>query len=238
MSSTSLFLRAVPAPHDWDDARATPTALVRARIFDAITRAVAEKGYAAATVSDITARSRISRRTFYEQFADKEESFLLAYESASHATLREIAARTAHIPAEDWRGRLQAGLETYVGILAEDPPLAQVTLIDILGAGPRALAAREQILQQYTDFYRRLAARACQAGSITPVPETFLRGLVGAIAEIVQHEILEGRVQQLPDLVPTLNALALVVLGEGRAAERPAPATASIKRATGTRRRG
>src|ERR1700690_1931506 len=106
MSVPSLFLRAVPAPHDWDDARATPAALVRARIFDGITRAVADKGYAAATVADITARSRISRRTFYEHFADKEECFLLAYEAAGRATLREIATATAGVPAADWRGRL------------------------------------------------------------------------------------------------------------------------------------
>ncbi len=213
MTTTSLFLRAVPPPADWDDARGTPAALVRARIFDAITRAVAEKGYAATTVSDVTARSRISRRTFYENFADKEDCFLLAYESASQATLRSIAAATRGVRADDWRQRLAIALKTYVGILAEDPQLAQVTLIDILGAGPAALVIRERVLEQYTDFYRRLSARACQAGAMAPVPDVFLRGLVGAIAEIVQHELLAGRVRELPDLVPTLEQLTLAVLG-------------------------
>jgi AcrR family transcriptional regulator len=217
VSAPSLFLRAVPAPHDWEDARATPAAFVRARIFDAVVRAVAQKGYAATTVADIIAHAHISRRTFYEHFSDKEEGFLLAYEFASRATLREIEEATSRVSAADWRGRLQLGLQTYVGILAEDPPLAQVTLIDILGAGPRALSLREGILEQYTDFYRRLGARACQAGATSPVPDIFLRGLVGAIAEIVQQEIQAGRVQRLPQLVPTLTELALVVLGEGRA---------------------
>jgi AcrR family transcriptional regulator len=214
MAAPSLFLRAVPAPHDWDDARATPAALVRARMFDAITRAVAEKGYAATTVADVAARSRVSRRTFYEHFSDKQECFLGAYESASQATLLEVATATRALSSEDWRGRLGVALKTYVGILADDPELAQVTLIDILGAGPRALALREQILEQYTDFYRRLAARASRDGSLSPVPEVFLRGIVGAIAEIVQHELLANRVEQLPDLVPTLVALALTVLGD------------------------
>jgi AcrR family transcriptional regulator len=228
MSTTSLFLRAVPPPADWEDARGTPAALVRARIFDAMTRAVADKGYAATTVSDVTARSRISRRTFYENFADKEECFLLAYESASQATLQSIATATRGVRADDWRRRLGIALATYVGILAEDPQLAQVTLIDILGAGPAALAIRERVLEQYTDFYRRLAARACQAGAMTAVPDAFLRGLVGAIAEIVQHELLAGRVRELPDLVPTLEQLTLTMLGEppahasGEAARRVA----------------
>ncbi len=213
MSATSLFLRAVSPPSDWDDARATPAALVRARVFDAIVRAVAEKGYATTTVADVTARSRISRRTFYEYFSDKEDGFLRAYESASHTTLSEIAEATRELPAEDWRGRLHVGLETYLGILADDPALARVTLLDILGAGPKGLELREQVLQHYTDFYRRLAARAFQAGAISPVSEVFLRGLVGAIAEIVQREILGGRVRELRELVPTLEKLALVMIG-------------------------
>jgi len=214
VGATSIFLQAVPPPDDWDDARATPAALVRARIFDAMTRAVAEKGYAASTVADVTARSHVSRRTFYEQFADKEECFLLTYQAASLATLARIARATSALPVEDWRDRLTVALETYVGVLSDDPELAQVTLIDILGAGPRALAAREEILQQYTDFYRRLAARACQANGLSPVPDVFLRGVVGAIAEIVQQELMAGRVRALPNLVPTLARLALIVLGD------------------------
>jgi AcrR family transcriptional regulator len=224
MSAPSLFLRAVPAPHDWEDARATPAALVRARMFDAITRAVAEKGYAATTVADITARSRVSRRTFYEHFSDKEDCFLGAYQSASEATLSAVAAATREHPAGDWRGRLTTALVTYIGILAEDPELAQVTLIDVLGAGPRALAVREQILEQYTDFYRRLAVRASRAGSLAPVSDVFLRGIVGAIAEIIQHELLAKRVGELPDLVPTLVALTLTVLGDRESSHRPVAA--------------
>jgi len=214
MGATSLFLRAVPAPSDWEGARATPAALIRARIFDAITRAVAEKGYAATTVADITARCRISRRTFYEHFADKETCFLGAYESASMATLESIAQATAPIAATEWQERLRVALETYVGILAEDPELAQVTLIDILGAGPRALVMREDVLERYTDFYRRLSARASHSGAVTPVPDVFLRGLVGAIAEIIQRELLADRARELPQLVPTFVQLTLTVFGD------------------------
>jgi AcrR family transcriptional regulator len=228
MGAPSLFLRAIPAPADWTDARATPAALVRARIFDAITRAVAEKGYSATTVADIAARSQISRRTFYEHFADKEECFLGAYESASGAALEAIARATSQIPAARWRERLSAALETYIGILADEPELAQVTLLDILGAGPRALQAREEVLERYTDFYRRLAKRA-RSGSIAPVPDVFLRGLVGAIAEIVQHELLAGRARELPDLVPTLVELTLAVLGD-RPIDAHRPATAAVAR--------
>jgi AcrR family transcriptional regulator len=221
VSAVSLFLRAVPAPHDWDDARATPTALVRARIFDAITRSVAEKGYAGATVTDITARARISRRTFYEHFADKEECFLLAYETASRATMSEIEQATNDVPVDDWRRRLTVALDTYIGILAEDPQLAQVTLIDVLAAGPRALLVREHVLDNYVDFYRRLSIRARQADSVAPVPSLFLRGIVGATAEIVQHELMADRASELPDLVPTLVTFTLTVLGDGAGMSRP-----------------
>src|SRR6266550_4193374 len=54
----------------------TPSA--RGRMLEAIAQAVAMKGYAATTVGDVIARAGVSRKTFYEQFADKEDCFYAA----------------------------------------------------------------------------------------------------------------------------------------------------------------
>src|SRR5271167_851895 len=61
----------------------------RERILAATIAAVGTKGYGATTIGDITRRARVSRDTFYEQFASKEACFLAAYD----ATTRELLER-------------------------------------------------------------------------------------------------------------------------------------------------
>ena len=85
----------------------------RTRLVDAMAQIVAEKGYPATTVADVVERAGVSRRTFYEQFADKEACFLAAYDAGLEAVLcrvgyavdvsdrKRTADRLAH--AEDLR---------------------------------------------------------------------------------------------------------------------------------------
>jgi hypothetical protein len=84
-------------------------------------------------------------------------------------------------------------LETYLSHLADEPHFARVLLIEVLGAGSRALAMRERILAIYVDGYRTLHALALQEEPEIPrIPDTFLRGLVGGIAELVQECLLDS----------------------------------------------
>src|SRR5687767_6279952 len=66
----------------------------RGRLLVAMSDVVGEKGYAAATVADVLAKAGVSRRTFYEHFADKEACFLAAYD---HGVAAMLAAVTEQI---------------------------------------------------------------------------------------------------------------------------------------------
>src|SRR4051812_4425661 len=103
----SLFLRDVPA----GDGPAAGAADQRARLLDAITRVVVRKGYARATVADVVEVAGVSRRTFYEQFADKEACFLAAYEAAGAAVVADIAAAVEQLGGARWQERLHCALE-------------------------------------------------------------------------------------------------------------------------------
>src|SRR5687768_18574853 len=63
----------------------------RTRLLEAVGRAVAERGYAAATIDDVVRRAGVSKKTFYEHFADKQDCFLAAYEAASEELLERFA---------------------------------------------------------------------------------------------------------------------------------------------------
>jgi AcrR family transcriptional regulator len=69
--------------------------------------AVVERGYLATTIADIVRHARVSKRTFYEHFADKEECFLSAYASTSEYLLRLVAAAAEGEP--EWQSRIGPG---------------------------------------------------------------------------------------------------------------------------------
>jgi AcrR family transcriptional regulator len=217
----SLFLQSVPAPRDWNQARATGTSIVRARICQAMAEVVAKQGYAAVTVSDVVRAAHVSRRTFYEHFQDKEDCFVETYRTGCENGIAQIDAALRALEDPDWRTRLWVSIETYVSILAAEPHFAKVLLIDVLGAGSRALEMRERVLGIYVEHYRALRERARSEDPDLPdVPDQFLRGLVGGIAELVQQSLLESEPEGVSDrlrsLTPTLVSFATAVLTSGR----------------------
>jgi AcrR family transcriptional regulator len=227
-AAPSLFLRSVRVPQDWDDVSETTSSITRARIFEAMAGAVSERGYAAVTVKDVVSTGRISRRTFYEHFQDKEQCFLETYRTGCENGIAQIDASLRELEDPDWRTRLSVSLDCYLGILAAEPHFARVLLIDVLGAGPEALAARERVLSGYVEHYRGLGERArAEEPDLPAVPDAFLRGLVGGIAELSQQCLLESPAEEVSDnlraLHPTLFSFAASVLTGGRENRSRAP---------------
>src|SRR2546430_485761 len=77
----------------------------RGRLVEAMAQVVAEKGYPATTVADVVERAGVSRRTFYEQFADKEACFLAAYDVGLSAVLGRIREAVEVRLHAGWRER-------------------------------------------------------------------------------------------------------------------------------------
>jgi AcrR family transcriptional regulator len=169
-------------------------------MLDAVVAAVAEGGFADMTVADVVARAGVSRRTFYEQFDDKLDCFLAAYETRADALLHEVEEAVATAAPAD---RLRAGLSAYLGRLAAEPTFARVLTIDILGAGPRALEVRERVRLRFAETYRGISR-----------DDDVLRALVGGIAELVQARVLAGEAASLPELVPTLEGFVRGIAGD------------------------
>src|SRR3954447_22686386 len=183
--------------------RAAASASQRARLLDAMTRAVAGKGYAKVTVSDVVALAEVSRRTFYEEFTDKEACFVAAYETGSRLVIDDIRGAVRAADADDWHERVRVGIECYLATLSAEPDLARMLLVDVLGAGPRAVELRRRVREDFAELY---------AGSEGQVSAPYRRALVGAISELVQEHILTAGAATLGDLSPTLVDLAWTVL--------------------------
>ena len=110
-----------------------------ARILEGFTAALAEKGYAPTTIADIVAKARVSKRTFYEHFEDKEACLLAAYRAATSAMMEAMAAAFDANAARPWPEQVEAVIDAYVTALESTPSLTRTCLVEMAAAGPRAL---------------------------------------------------------------------------------------------------
>jgi AcrR family transcriptional regulator len=185
----------------------------RARMLAAMVDAVAQKGYARVVVADVVQRAGVSRKTFYEQFENKEECFLAAYDAGVDRLLAAIDDAVA-APAPDWLAGARRAVEVYLQAMATSPSFARAFLIEVLGAGPVALARRDSVQERFAAQLAAIHRRA--RADIPEIPElashTF-RAAVGAVNELVTAHVLEHGAATLPELTaPILDVhLALLV---------------------------
>jgi AcrR family transcriptional regulator len=187
----------------------------RERMLRAVAHVSAEKGYTGMSVADIIGAAGVSRRTFYEHFEDKEQCFLVSYDAAVHQVTRVV--EEAYAGEDAWRDGARAALRRFLEYLAAEPEFARMCIVEVLAAGPRALARRDAAMER---FRRVVEAGRDEAGVSPSVPALAGETAVGAIYEVVYARILRGEVAQLPELLPDmLYCVVAPFLGPGEAAE-------------------
>jgi AcrR family transcriptional regulator len=177
----------------------------RTRLLEAVGRAVAERGYAAATIDDVVRRAGVSKKTFYEHFADKQDCFLAAYEAASQELLERV--REAHAGQDDWLERTRAGIRAYLRWLAAEPALARVFLIEVAAAGPQALERREALRDRYAELMRER-----RVDGERQLPIEVFHAVVAAVDDVVVRHIRESGAEDLPALEPVIVYLQTALL--------------------------
>ncbi|MGH2763000.1 MAG: TetR/AcrR family transcriptional regulator [Thermoleophilaceae bacterium] len=183
----------------------------RTRLLEAVGRAVADKGYAAATIDDIVRGAGVSKKTFYDHFRDKQDCFLAAYEAASDQLFARV--REAHAGSGGWLERTRAGIAAYLRWIAAEPALARVFLIEVAAAGPRAAERRERLRDRYAELMRDLQEEARSEFSALPrLPVEVFHALVAAVDDLVVRRIRESSAAELPALEPVLLYLQLALL--------------------------
>jgi AcrR family transcriptional regulator len=187
----------------------------RERIITALVDTVAERGYNATTVAHITKAASVSRRTFYEHFADKEACFLAGYEMVANHIRDSMQVAAAAF--EEWPQKVRAALGTMLSFLAGEPDLARVCMIEPVAAGGEIAAKHRASMQGFVEILK--AGRPEHSGE-RPLPEATEATLVGGIVSLVVREINAGRAEQLEDLLPDLVELTLAPYLGGEEASR------------------
>lgn len=189
----------------------------RNRIHQAMIEVVSDRGYPETRVVDVIGVAGVSRKTFYELFDSKEDCFLAAYDVLLENLLGEAANEFESMPGSPWAERVSAALDALLDHLAEHPSEARFAIVEVLAAGPKALARRDAALRQFTGFLE-----AGRSETSVELPGITSLAVAGGINELLYSEILHGAVGRLPSRLPDLMFwVTLPFLGaEGAAAER------------------
>jgi AcrR family transcriptional regulator len=172
----------------------------RDRLIEAMALTCAEHGYAAASVEEVIARAGLERRSFEENFADKAECGI----AAVNQILADItaAASIAYSPEYSEWEKILRGVRALLELMAARPSFAGLAYIEARqGMGPEAY-------ELYASGIRILAAMLdrLQANALSGVarPPSAIRGAIGGAEALIRRELLAGRPERLPELLPDI----------------------------------
>jgi AcrR family transcriptional regulator len=157
---------------------------VRLSLAQGLAAAVADKGYAASTIADIVAHARVSKRTFYEHFADKEECLMAFYADACTGLMTVL--RAAGTPDQPWRDRVRAVVAAYLSALDALPAVNRTLLVEVQAAGARAYRLRQEMQRRFADTLIEIVAEGRPANpQIAPLSPALAVALVGGLNELL-----------------------------------------------------
>jgi AcrR family transcriptional regulator/DNA-binding MarR family transcriptional regulator len=181
--------------------------LQRARLLSATVLVADELGWSDTRVAHIAARARVSRRTFYELFENREDCLLAVLQDVAERIARELVV--AELAGCEWRERVRGGLFTILSFFEREPALARVCVVQALQGGSRVLVWRGDILAQLTAILDKGredgSARSRECTTLTA------EGLVGAAFAIMHARLLASK-RRKPSLVSLQGELMSMIV--------------------------
>jgi len=178
----------------------------RARLYGAMIEAIDRQGYKATTVAHVIALAGVSRRAFYEQFANKEECFLATFDLIAHRHLKQI--RRAYLavdgPPEE---RARAAFECFAQVVHDDRNATVLVVLEALRAGPAAVLRLRGAASACEQMLARSFADA-PAGMALPMP--IVRGIAGGLHGVASSFLRDQQAARNIDLAEEMLSWTLL----------------------------
>jgi AcrR family transcriptional regulator/DNA-binding MarR family transcriptional regulator len=154
------------------------------------------------SVSRVTDRAGVSRRTFYNLFEDREDCFLAMFEDAVRRV--ESLVTEAYASGAGWREKTRSALAALLWFLDDEPGVGSLLIVDALQAGPKVLRRRTEIMARLSGFLQRETTESTGGPAL---PALTGEGVVGAVIGVIQTRLLQGTRDSMLDLLNPLMAM-------------------------------
>lgn len=178
------------------DAASAPTStgadVFRGRLLDGLADSIIERGYRDTTVADIVRHAKTSKRTFYDQFASKEECFIALLRSNNESMIEGIlAAVDLNAPP---RSQVGAALGAYIDHIAARPAITLTWIREAPALGESARALHRLAMDHLTDMLVAISeSPGFQRAGLPPVSRELALILLGGLRELTASYVEDGR---------------------------------------------
>ncbi len=186
----------------------TPTTF-RERLLFGLAASIAERGFAATTIADIVREAQTSRRTFYAEFATREECYVELLR-ATNDTLAQRISSAVDIEAP-WPNEVVQAVDAYVDIASSERHLTLSWIRELPALGALGHDVQKAATDTMVDLVIVLTRgeRFAEAG-IEPLTLGQGRLLIGGIRELTARTLEDDG--DLRQLRATIGQVATVLL--------------------------
>ncbi|MET0699315.1 MAG: TetR/AcrR family transcriptional regulator [Mycobacterium sp.] len=163
----------------------------RARLLEGLSESIRERGYRETTVADVVRHAKTSKRTFYSQFASKDDCLLELLDNDNEQMIADI--RAAVDPDADWYTQVEQAIDSYLTTVESRPPIWLTWIREFPALGDAARPVQRRGMQRLTDMLVDLSGNPGFLRAELPVvtrPVALI--LLGGLRELTAHTLEDG----------------------------------------------
>jgi AcrR family transcriptional regulator len=164
----------------------------RRRLLDGLAASIGERGYRATTVADIVRHARTSKRTFYDQFASKEQCFL----ELLRADIERLGENLRAVvdPDADWHHQIRQAVQAYVRHIESRPAITLSWIRELPSLGAAARPVQRNGLKLLTNLLVELSGSpGFRRANLPPLTPPLAVILVGGLRELTALAVEDGK---------------------------------------------
>lgn len=155
----------------------------RDRLLDGMAASIVERGFRDTTVADIVRHARTSKRTFYAQFASKEDCLIELLRRNNETLIANI--RDAVDPEADWQEQIRQAVDAYVGHIAARPEITLAWIRELPALGAVAQPLHRIAMEHLTDMLVDLSdSPGFRRAQIAPISRPLALIVLGGLREL------------------------------------------------------
>ena len=182
----------------------------RDRLIDGLAASIGKRGYRDTTVADIVRHARTSKRTFYEQFASKEDCLIELLRRNNEDLIAKIQA--AVDPEADWQHQIRQAAVAYVEHIGSRPAITLSWIREAPALGVVAQPLNRLAMEALTDMLVDLTdSPGFRRAGLPPISRPLALILLGGLRELTALFVEDDR--DVQGIVEHAVAAATAILG-------------------------
>jgi AcrR family transcriptional regulator len=161
----------------------TNTQGFRGRLLDGLISSIEQRGYRDTTVADIVRNAKTSKRTFYGEFASKEECFIELLRTNNDELI--VGIRAAVNPESDWHVQIRSATTAYVDHISSRPAITLSWIREAPALGTAAIPLHRAAMAGLVDMLVDLTdSPGFRRAALEPISRPLALILLGGLREL------------------------------------------------------